>query len=322
MQTSNIKQSIFVVTGMHRSGTSFSASLLQSAGLDIGESLIGPRKDNVKGFFESRDFVEFHEMVLRSQNLNHIGWTLQEKINIEDEYVEKAKELISNNSRSPLWGWKDPRTTLFLDFWENLLPDANFLLIYRSPWEVVDSLYRRGDEVFLAQPELAVKMWMHYNHKIINFYDKFPERCLLVSVYSIANKTESFIDAINKKFKVDLGRPDSNIYEKSLFHTKVSDVQRSTLISYYFPNALDMYQELNKREVVLGEPSDLSWLEQIKAFPDSAGAFQDWLTNRNLEKQVKSLSSQLARSQSQIQQIKAALESLSSIASIDFSEED
>lgn len=75
-----MKQSIFVVTGMHRSGTSFSTSLLQSAGLDIGQRLIGPRKDNVKGFFESIDFVEFHESVLRSQNLNEIGWTLQKKL--------------------------------------------------------------------------------------------------------------------------------------------------------------------------------------------------------------------------------------------------
>ncbi len=106
MQSSNIKQSIFVITGMHRSGTSFSASLLQSAGLYIGQRLIGPRKDNVKGFFESMDFVEFHEMVLRSQNLNHIGWTLQEKINVEDNYVEKAKEIISKNSRSQIWDGK------------------------------------------------------------------------------------------------------------------------------------------------------------------------------------------------------------------------
>jgi hypothetical protein len=113
MQSSNIKQSTFVVTGMHRSGTSFSASLLQSAGLYIGQRLIGPRKDNVKGFFESMDFVEFHEMVLRSQNLNEIGWTLQEEINIEDEYVEKAKEIISRSSQNQIWGWKDPRTTLF-----------------------------------------------------------------------------------------------------------------------------------------------------------------------------------------------------------------
>ncbi len=43
------------------------------------------------------------------------------------------------------------------------------LLIYRSPWEVVDSLYRRGDKAFVDQPELAVKMWMHYNYKILDF---------------------------------------------------------------------------------------------------------------------------------------------------------
>lgn len=322
MQSSNITNSIFVVTGMHRSGTSFTASLLQSAGLDIGQRLIGPGHGNVKGFFESADFVEFHEMVLRSQGLNDIGWTLQEQIDVEDQYVKKAKEIISTSSRSPIWGWKDPRTTLFLDFWLNLLPDANFLLIYRSPWEVVDSLYRRGDEIFVAQPELAVKMWMHYNQKVLEFYDKISSRCLLVSVYSIANKTEAFINAINEKFKVNLGSPDSNIYEKSLFHTQVADVHKSTLISHYFPDALDMYQELNKREVPLGEAPDLSWLEQIKASPDRAWAFQDWGNIRNLERQVKSLRAQLERSQSQIQQIQAALQSLSTIANIDFSEED
>ncbi len=322
MQTSNIKQSIVVVTGMHRSGTSFTASLLQNAGLDIGQRLIGPRKDNVKGFFESVEFVEFHEMVLRSQGLHHVGWTSQKKIEVEAQYVEKAKEIISKNSQNQIWGWKDPRTTLFLDFWINLLPDANFLLIYRSPWEVVDSLYRRGDELFLAQPELAVKMWMHYNQQLLNFYDNFSGRCFLVSVYSIANKTEYFIKAINEKFKVNLNTPDKNIFEKSLFHTEVSDVHRSSLIGHYFPDALDIYQELNKREVLLSDDPDGTWLEQIKPSPDGAWAFQDWQKVRNLQRQVKSLRSQLERSQSQLQQIQTALQSLSSIANIDYSEED
>jgi len=36
-----MNQSIFVISGMHRSGTSFTASHL-SAGLDIGQKLIGP----------------------------------------------------------------------------------------------------------------------------------------------------------------------------------------------------------------------------------------------------------------------------------------
>jgi hypothetical protein len=221
-----------------------------------------------------------------------------------------------------MWGWKEPRTTLFLDFWVNLLLDANFLLIYRSPWEVVDSLYRRGDEIFLDQPELAVKIWMHYNQKILDFYDKFPNRCLLFSIYSIAHKTESFIDAINAKFKVNLVNTTSDIYDSSLFHTQVSDPHRSTLVTYYFPQALHIYQELNARETRLDEAPNLLWFEEIKSFPDSVWAFQDWINIRHLERQVKSLRSKLERVQSQLQQTQAELEALSSNANTDSCEED
>ncbi len=42
---------------------------------------------------------------------------------------------------------------LFLDFWRSLLPNAKFC-DYRAPWEVVDSLYRRGtNPIFFSQPD-------------------------------------------------------------------------------------------------------------------------------------------------------------------------
>lgn len=73
MQANNNKQAIFAIAGMHRSGTSFTASLLQSAGLDIGKRLVEADHGNVKVFFENRDFLEFHERVLRSQGINDVG---------------------------------------------------------------------------------------------------------------------------------------------------------------------------------------------------------------------------------------------------------
>ena len=321
MQASKTKQSILIVTGMHRSGTSFTSSLLQNAGLDIGRTLLGPGNGNVKGFFECLDFVEFHQTLLRAQGLNEIGWTLQE-INVEEQYIKKAKEVISKSSQSSIWGWKDPRTTLFLDFWIDLLPDANFLLIYRSPWEVVDSLYRRGDDIFLNHPELAVEIWMHYNQKILDFYSKFPDRCLLVSIYNIANRTQEFIDAINSKFEVNLVTPTSDIYEQSLFHTQVSDDHKPTLVSYYFPKALDIYQQLNTREALSNGAPDLLRLEQTKNSPDKAWAFEDWAKVRHLERQVKSLQSKMERSRSQIQKAQAELESLLGNVNTELSEED
>ncbi|WP_375512533.1 sulfotransferase family protein [uncultured Nostoc sp.] len=163
MQTNQIKQSVLVITGMHRSGTSFTASLLQSAGVNIGQRLLEAEPDNVKGFFENIDFLEFHKMVLKSQKLKDKQWTIDKKINVEEQDIEKAKEIIAKNSQTSIWGWKDPRTTLFLDFWESLLPEANFLLIYRSPWEVIDSLYRRGESIYFKYPQIPVLTWIQYN---------------------------------------------------------------------------------------------------------------------------------------------------------------
>ncbi|MDZ8221837.1 MULTISPECIES: glycosyltransferase [unclassified Nostoc] len=293
-----MKQSVLVITGMHRSGTSFTASLLQSAGLNIGQRLLEARPDNVKGFFENIDFLEFHQMVLKSQTLKDKQWTIDKQINVDERDIEKAKEIIAKNSQAPIWGWKDPRTTLFLDFWESLLPEANFLLIYRSPWEVVDSLYRRGEDIYFKYPHIPVKTWIQYNQKLIEFYDKFPNRCLLASVYSIAENTQDFIDAINAKFQLNLGTPSSNIYDESLLNNQVLDTYRPTLVSSCFPETLYIYRKLNIREVPLGKYPNYSWLEKIKPF-DMSGAFQDWINIRTLEQKIKKLEVELERTQIQ-----------------------
>lgn len=59
------KSSPLIIASMHRSGSSLVASLLQSASLQIGERLMELARDNnIKGFFENLDFVEFHMELL------------------------------------------------------------------------------------------------------------------------------------------------------------------------------------------------------------------------------------------------------------------
>lgn len=152
---------VLVITGMHRSGTSLIAAVLQEAGVYLGDELIGADTGNIRGHFEDVDFVQFHQTVLRSQNLDIDGWMIQPNKHILPEYVTVAKTLIIRKSQRNLWGWKDPRTTLFLNFWQTLIPQAKFIFVYRSPWEVVDSLYRRGtDELIQNQPQIAVETWI------------------------------------------------------------------------------------------------------------------------------------------------------------------
>ena len=117
MSTNDSKPSVFIVTGMHRSGTSLTASLFQKVGVDIGKRLVGPADGNVKGHFENVDFVEFHKSVLRSHGIDELGCTFENTIPVAASDVEIAKRAIDQNQQTHKhWGWKDPRTALFWIF--------------------------------------------------------------------------------------------------------------------------------------------------------------------------------------------------------------
>jgi GT2 family glycosyltransferase len=300
------EKSTIITTGMHRSGTSFTAALLQSAGVDLGQRLLGCHESNPRGHFENRDFVEFHRKVLQSQGINEAGYTLQEKIDVEEHYVEEAQQIISENSISQLWGWKDPRTSLFLDFWADLLPNSLFLMIYRSPWEVVDSLYRRGtDSLILSHPELAVKVWIRYNKKLLDFYDNSPERCYLTNIHQVAEDPQGFIEKANAKFKTNLSFAKSEIYDQSLLHKEVSKIPGAALVSHYFPEALDIYRELELRANRIDEDTDVSWFKELNTSRYRIKTFQNWLAIRNLEKERKSIQVELEQTQTQLEQAQA-----------------
>ncbi|MCB8788545.1 sulfotransferase [Planktothrix agardhii] len=306
MQKSHSEQTVFIITGMHRSGTSLTASILQSAGVHIGRNLLGADHVNIKGHFENIDFYQFHINILDSQGVSGAGWTLQDNLEIKEEFIDQAKDLVQKNALSSVWGWKEPRTTLFLEFWAKLLPEAKFLLIYRSPWEVADSLYRRGDEMFQSQPELAIKYWQHYNQKILNFYNREQHRCLLTNLKTIVQYQNAYIDTINHKFNVDLSHPAPTAYDPSLLRTEISsNSQRPTLIDHYFPEAIELYQELEGRGWHPEQTPDFSWQELLKPTLYKTWAFQEWVNLRQLEIENKSLKSQLQEEKVELEEAKA-----------------
>jgi DNA repair exonuclease SbcCD ATPase subunit len=301
------KSSVLILTGMHRSGTSVATALLQSSGLHIGRRLIEGNQYNLKGYFENLDFVNFHKTVLQSQEIVPEGWTLQDNIEVGEQYIEQAQQIIAQNAISSIWGWKDPRTTLFLNFWANLLPEAKFLLVYRSPWEVIDSIYRCGDKAFEEQPELAVKLWLHYNQKMINFYNQYPSRCILANISQVIKQTPVYIETINNKFGTHLGSPGEDVYESSLFQNNSQDSHRPTVIDYYFPEVLEMYQELEARSWQPDDHLDLSWRDRIKSSPYRIWVFQDWMNLRKVETQYKSLNVDYEALKAESEQLKSQL---------------
>src|SRR5688572_6234943 len=109
---------VIAIAGMHRSGTSMVARLLQSCGLNLGqESDLAPAKpDNPDGFWENTNFVDINDEVLSSIGA---GWDLPRPFPSawkDNRYLRrtqaKAELLISSFRGTEPWGWKDPRNSV------------------------------------------------------------------------------------------------------------------------------------------------------------------------------------------------------------------
>lgn len=232
-----------VVAGMHRSGTSLAASLVAGAGVDVGRRLMGASRGNERGHYEDLDFYEFHARVLRAHGAGTEGFACIERLSVPESLRRVAESLVEARSRlGSAWGWKDPRTCLFLDFWGELLPEARFLFVFRSPWEVMDSLFRRGDEIFAANPAHAARVWLDYNRRIVEFLRRHRPRCLLVEVGQLAADPAGVFAAIRSRLVLPVGEPPER-FEQDLLVRDDSHA-RAGLVECFLPEAVSLYDEM------------------------------------------------------------------------------
>lgn len=162
-----------MVVGMHRSGTSFLTGSLQEAGLELGEhSAWNPH--NLKGNRENQSIVALHDEILIRQGYawdnppeQTLYWSAAEN--------QKAQRLIRQYRGIPHWGFKDPRALLFVDNWQAVLPDLQYVGIFRHPAAVARSLDARGG----MSEEHAHRLWRIYNQHLLRLYlrNPFPLLC-------------------------------------------------------------------------------------------------------------------------------------------------
>ena len=236
------KSPVLVVAGMHRSGTSCVAGLLHSAGLFVGERLLAADPTNPLGHFEDLDFLDYHRRLLRDQGLSDDGFVSEPPHEPSLEFRRQADSLVE--SRRALlrpWGWKDPRTVLFLPFWHEVIPDARYLFVFRPPWDVVDSLFRRGDKAFVRNPSLALTVWAAYNTRLRDFARAHPDRVLLRELSQVVRDPEAVCDAVRRHLNVTLDRPQP-ICQPRLY--RAADASHAALLAGTSPECVALLSEM------------------------------------------------------------------------------
>lgn len=228
---------------MHRSGTSLTAAILASAGVDMGDRLLGADAANPRGHFEDVDVLLFHQRALAANGMSTDGFVAGGAAEVPTLMRPEAHDLVAaRRAKARPWGWKEPRTVLFLDFWERLLPEARFVLVFRRPWEVVDSLFRRGNAEFRVEPRLAVGVWRHYNEQIFRFARRVGGRCLVVEASQVVNDQAGFAADVRTRLDMPIGFPSPQS-EPGLFHSDHAS-WRPWLVRQLDPQAYELYLEL------------------------------------------------------------------------------
>jgi len=231
------------IGGMHRSGTSLTASLVAAAGVHLGDDLMPAAASNPRGHFEDLEFYELHRRFLAANGLSKEGFTCQEPIDVPAAARAEAAELIHRRrAAGRVWGWKDPRTVLFLDFWAELVPEARWLFVVRPPEDVVDSLFRRGNMAFVFHPRHAVDLWVAYNRRILEFVRRHPSRALVVDLGRVVADPAGVVTAVGDLLGTALAAPGQH-YEPRL-PTSGQPARRAGLVRAVAPQAYDLHEQL------------------------------------------------------------------------------
>jgi hypothetical protein len=164
------ERTLVVFLSMHRCGSSFTASTLQSLGMSLGPfELNGALPSNAYGHFEAMPFLQLNRKIQElalgfpddlptSAELLSRFWKNRgewpEGFAIPDELLEEGGCLVRTLIESgEVSGFKDPRTVLTWPFWERVFKDFPGLRVVpvsllRSPHEIAMSLVTRRDGWF------------------------------------------------------------------------------------------------------------------------------------------------------------------------------
>lgn len=242
---------VLIVTGMHRSGTSLITNWLSQCGLQVGEQLVGASEGNKEGHYEDVEFLRIHEEILAGNGYPPTGLIHHKPIYISEYQLEKLKAILKvKKHHFDQWGWKEPRTCLFLDIYRKLIPGAKYFVIVRDYAAVVNSLLKRDFDVldsmykhrsiftrlkwelfrknanrkryYQENATEYLQVWIDYNEHILNMLSNLPAVDYLVINYSLLEKRDGDVFSLLTNewdFKLKYF-PFVKVYKKNLISAK------------------------------------------------------------------------------------------------------
>ena len=278
-----------IVHGVHRSGTSLTASLLQRAGFWYAEQKyrMPPQADNPKGFWERLDVVDINERMLASQNMD--WFSLRPEItgagyaSLREQFGSEISSMLHRMENHGDWFLKDPRFTVTWPVWKDLVAATHHIVVHRHPVGVAMSLNRRNG-IPIKQ---GLIFWYHQTRMLANALkdEESVFNILFDAEGTCEQQTNRVIQEICGSSETSTNEAELNgsMFDANLIHHKQVDesqLQDYPLIAQAFQLAQQgKLQELAELPVI--EPAELQWadLDSPFAYASALEKFERELTD-------------------------------------------
>lgn len=219
----NEASSNILLCGMHRSGTSLTGKFFENIGYNFGDrdDLLQPKEFNKEGFWERKDVLKLNDKLLAIFGSSwdypvHIQAYHIREIAIKNtlHLADDARDIIQK-LETP-FAIKDPRISLLLPFWQEIIKSCKVIIVVRNPLEVAKSLVKRNGISF----HLALMLWQKY-YQILLSHSHETEKFFLFNE-SLLKVDPSFISAIQKHLNLSRSSVVENAIQKSVNQSLVT----------------------------------------------------------------------------------------------------
>lgn len=270
------RRQVCLITGMHRSGTSALSALVTCFDISLGKSLMSPKEENPRGFWENERITNFNDGLLSKMGCR---WDLPslDEIDTHLDYLlnsslQEAKAILhtefGDNKQIVI---KDPRLSSLLPFWYEVFKQLDYevkvIFLYRHPQEVHLSLQKRNGYTEKHSDILwleTLKSQLAFLQGECLFLDNEQlgsnqtATCKLISDHLGLRLPESELDSISTHYI-------NRYYEEGLRHFHASKHDKSDNV------AVQIYQNLISHGPKIFSHKNIKELNQtfLKYYPDS-----------------------------------------------------
>lgn len=178
---------IYVILGMHKSGTTLVSQILHHSGINMGDHF-----DTHISYDRGNKYEREATLALNMEILGLKHMTRGASINLDlskikptEDQKSRMREIIQSCNKAYVnWGFKDPRTALVYPFWAAELPEHKIITIYRTPGEIWPRFRYEGRRQAFKNPYNAWKFirgWCQYNTNVLNYLENTPKDYLILN---------------------------------------------------------------------------------------------------------------------------------------------